>query len=169
MGTKIQQYDLEKKSADALIDIQSIYTKYTDPLTNKYKTVKQLFTAIDDFVEDQEEMNTKTQSLIDSMDMVVYASVGEEDRESFTYDPTSGNILKHEVYDKLDVLKFDIVFAYSDANAPDLLTGATKTYKTDKADVVVVSTYAYDASGNITGIQHAKTVTPFPAPTQPTP
>lgn len=169
MGTKIQQYDLEKKTKDVLVDIQGVYESYTDPLTSTYKSVKDLFSAIDVFMEDQGKMNEKTEALINNMDMVVYASVGEEDRESFAYDEATGNILKHEVYDKEDILKFEIVFEYTNVSDPSLLTGSMKRYKTDMADVEVASSYTYDANGNIIGIQHTKTTTPFPEETPATP
>jgi hypothetical protein len=77
--------------------------------------------------------------------------------EKFTYDPTYGNVTKHETTGDKTVT---VVYNYADMAAGKLST-SVQTFQNKAGDAIkITKTYTYDANENITNIATSTEITP---------
>lgn len=170
MGTKIQDYDLEQPLRVLTADLKATRLQFNKNIKD---VLVGLVTSSDEHTDAIEGLIVATGLTDESLEALEEkvakiegglkaSGVGEEDDETFTYDPVTENILKHEVRNN-GVMKYKIEYAYSDP-ANGTLSNSVKTYTDGSDTVTVTTTYTYNASGNISNISHRRAVT---SPAQP--
>lgn len=167
MGTKIQDYDLEAPLRVITKDIRDARAAFGKDVK---VVMQELKTGVADNVTSIDALEVAAGLLDDGLTavdekvgilegLVGYSSAGEEDDETFTYDPVTDDIVKHEVHHQ-GVLKFTIDYSYTDGN----ISQAVKTYMDGEDTVTVTTTFSYNAKGNVSQMSHRRVVTP---PAQP--
>ena len=167
MGTKIQDYDLEaplrvitKDIRDARAafgkDVKVVMEELSTGTGDNAAAIEALEAAAGLLNEGLTEVEEKVGRL---EGLIGFSSAGEEDDETFTYDPVTDDIVKHEVR-HAGTLKFTIDYSYTDGN----ISQAVKTYMDGADTVTVTTTFSYNAKGNVSQMSHRRVVTP---PAQP--
>ena len=167
MGTKIQDYDLEPALRELTGDIRTARTHFKKDVTAVLKEAVAGQVDHEDRVADLESATALLDGALKSAEeklallqgLVGYASAGEEDDETFTYDPVTEDIIKHEVTNG-GTLKFKIEYAYQNG----AISQAVKTYVDGTDEVTVTTSFTYNQSGNVSAMSHRRTVTPIAQP-----
>jgi hypothetical protein len=165
--TKILLYDLDatlQQVFNDLKDIQGSYTSLKERLSNINVDLFDTDTKaiIQDLLDGNADSSKLTIERITELETQLGAlsgsvtAGGEEGTfsEKFTYDPTYGNVTKHEVTgDKA----YTVDYTYKDLANGTLDYSEKKYIDADSKNVTIKKVYIYDPNGNITDINTTTT------------
>lgn len=169
--TKILMYDLDKDLSDLLSSLKTfqgsyatIYERLNDLDSATFTdTIKEI---IDDLISGYQDGSVLTINRIKKVAESVtalegkLAAIGYDSvnmNEHFTYDPTYGNVTKHEVTgDRVTTINYN----YSDLATGKLSTSVQTYTNADGKVVTITKTYTYDLNDNITDIGTVTTIVP---------
>lgn len=159
--TKILAYDLDPELGKLIGEL----TQFTGSYTSLYERLMNLTpdtfdphtqAVIENLIAGYENGGVHIVQRLEQVRMELMYESGTFN-EVFTYDPTYGNVVKHETTGSKNVT---VVYNYADMAAGKLSTSVQTSLNTKGDTVKVTKTYTYDADENITSIATATAITP---------